>query len=134
MQVARQPRIIGPINRGFRSVPTPSSVADCKPGQDGSDGADGEDGLGITNISIIRGELICQFSDGTTKNLGVVAGKRGADGMDGTNGLDGTDGQNGPSGKDADIKTLRALVRLQKELALSVQAQNGGGRIRVVRE
>ena len=81
-------------------------------------------------MEIIDGELYVLYSDETLGNLGAVAG---ADGKDGTNGLDGTDGQNGLRGKDADISTIRAMVRLQKQLALSVQASNRGGRIRVTR-
>ena len=43
------------------------------------------------------GELIVEYSNGETENLGVVVG---ADGKDGTNGIDGVDGKDGKDGKD----------------------------------
>ena len=49
-------------------------------GQDGKDGTNGADGRGITNTEInANGELILTYSDGTTKNAGVVKGKDGTD-------------------------------------------------------
>ena len=50
-------------------------------GKDGVNGIDGKDGLGIVNAEISnKGELIITYTDGTSKNLGVVKGKDGKDG------------------------------------------------------
>lgn len=49
------------------------------------------------------GELVLTYTDGTSKNLGVVVGKDGVDGVNGVDGKDGTngkDGVNGTNGKD----------------------------------
>ena len=79
-------------------------------GINGTDGQDGKDGLGISSTSINEyGELVLEYTDGTSVNLGTVVGKdgqNGADGKDGINGQDGKDGidgingTNGTDGKD----------------------------------
>lgn len=55
------------------------------PGQDGAPGADGQkgaDGLGLAGAMIDRdGALVLTMTNGETKNLGVVVGKDGADGL-----------------------------------------------------
>lgn len=50
-----------------------------------------------------KGELLITLSDGTTINVGAVAGTDGKDGINGKNGADGkngTNGKNGVNGKD----------------------------------
>lgn len=50
-----------------------------------------------------NGELIVEYSNGETENLGVVVGtdgKDGTNGIDGVDGKDGKDGVNGTDGKD----------------------------------
>lgn len=49
------------------------------------------------------GELIIEYSDKTSQNLGLVVGKDGVDGKDGTDGKDGEDGKDGQDGKDGSI-------------------------------
>jgi len=47
-----------------------------------------------------NGELVVIYTDGTQKNLGVVKGENGKDGVNGANGKDGVDGIDGEDGKD----------------------------------
>lgn len=47
-----------------------------------------------------NGELIVEYSNKTTENLGVVVGKDGKDGIDGIDGKDGKDGADGKDGLD----------------------------------
>ena len=55
----------------------------------------------ITNTYINEnGELVVEYSDNSTQNLGVVVGKDGKDGIDGTDGIDGVDGKDGANGAD----------------------------------
>lgn len=53
-------------------------------GKDGRDGIDGKDGAGIGDLMIDRDHnLVATFTDGRTKQLGIVVGKDGRDGKDG---------------------------------------------------
>ena len=55
----------------------------------------------ITKTSINQnGELIVEYSNGLTQNLGVVVGKDGVNGINGVDGKDGKDGVDGKDGKD----------------------------------
>ena len=56
----------------------------------------------VTNNHVIENavEITVTYSDGTTKNLGSVAGRDGRDGKDGKDGLDGKDGKDGKDGAD----------------------------------
>lgn len=80
-------------------------------GQDGQDGADGEDGIGVTNTEINEaGELVITYSDGNSKNLGVIVGTDGADGTNGVDGQDGEDGQDGIGISKSEINDSGELV------------------------
>ncbi|MER7078125.1 MULTISPECIES: hypothetical protein [Bacteria] len=48
-----------------------------------ADGADGADGRGVTSTSIRGGQLIVTYSDGTTADVGPVAGQPGTPGAQG---------------------------------------------------
>lgn len=63
-------------------------VTNGKDGTDGKDGVDGKDGIGITS-SIINdnGELVINYTDGQTVNLGTIVGTDGENGADGKDGL-----------------------------------------------
>jgi hypothetical protein len=66
------------------------------PGNDGRPGADGADGAGIADLLIDRDHcLIATFTDGRTKNLGVVVGRDGERGEPGSDGRDGADADMG---------------------------------------
>ena len=57
--------------------------------------------VGIDNAEINEnGELVIFYSNGETKNVGVVVGEKGADGKDGVDGSDGVDGKDGVDGSD----------------------------------
>ena len=50
--------------------------------------------VGIDNAEINEnGELVIFYSNGETKNVGVVVGEKGADGKDGVDGADGNSSQ-----------------------------------------
>lgn len=66
-----------------------------------------KDGTGIAGAVLDHeGALILSFTDGSTKNVGLVVGRPGRDGMPGVPGRtgepgrDGVDGKNGPAGHD----------------------------------
>ena len=68
-------------------------------GKDGADGINGKDGVGVAGALIDRaGQLVVTLTDGTTRELGPVIGKNGADGADGAKGADGRDGEAGADG------------------------------------
>lgn len=54
-------------------------------------------GIADTEINEL-GELIITYTDGTSKNLGVIVGQNGKDGVDGKDGLDGEKGDKGDKG------------------------------------
>ena len=63
------------------------------PGPRGERGDDGFDGIGIAGGLIDRaGDLIITLADGSTRDLGTVVGRDGADGQPGPAGRDGLDG------------------------------------------
>lgn len=56
----------------------------------GQDGAPGEDGVSISSVSVEQsGDLLVNFSDGSTTNAGNVVGADGVDGLDGASVLSG---------------------------------------------
>lgn len=61
----------------------PTATLTPKDGKDGKDGAPGATGRGVTKFDKVNGELIVEYTDGTTQNVGSVVGK------DGTNGING---------------------------------------------
>lgn len=98
-------------------------------GKDGKDGINGKDSVSVTSASVnTDGQLVMNFSDGSSVNLDRVVGMNGSDGVSitkseinadgeleltysngqksnlgvviGANGTDGKDGQNGINGKD----------------------------------
>lgn len=51
------------------------------------DGVDGQDGRGVTTFDVSNeGNLIVNFTDGTSKDVGHIIGKDGIDGINGTDG------------------------------------------------
>lgn len=51
------------------------------------DGKDGSDGRGVTTFDVSdAGDLIVNFTDGTSQNAGHIVGKNGLDGIDGKDG------------------------------------------------
>ncbi len=70
-------------------------------GSKGKDGADGKDGRGIESVTTNdKGEVIVTYTDGTTDNLGPIAGPKGDQGAPGHDGDNGAPGRNGEDGKD----------------------------------
>lgn len=65
-------------------------------------GCDAKEPVGISSAGINEnGELVLQYTDGSTQNLGTVVGedgKDGANGLDGEKGKDGKDGEKGEKG------------------------------------
>jgi integrin beta 3 len=58
------------------------SVAAIPAPKDGRDGTDGEDGAGIADLVIDRvGNLVATFTDGRMKELGIIVGRDGTDGI-----------------------------------------------------
>ncbi|MGC4252439.1 MAG: hypothetical protein QM605_13515 [Sphingobium sp.] len=57
-------------------------------GEKGDPGRDGADGAGIADLIIDRsGNLVATFTDGRMKELGLIVGKDGRDGIDGKDGI-----------------------------------------------
>jgi hypothetical protein len=84
-------------------------------GEPGQKGADGRDGVGITGAIIDRdGALIFTMSDGSSKSVGVVVGKDGAQGLNGKDGADGINGRDGVGFDDIDV-TLEDGGRVRVE-------------------
>ncbi len=74
---------------------------DGEDGSNGKDGADGKDGRGIESVTTNdKGEVIVTYTDGTTDNLGPLAGPKGDQGEPGHDGDNGAPGRNGEDGKD----------------------------------
>lgn len=112
-------------------IPTPKDGADGiglqgdpgEPGRPGADAApvdvdaivsrvkaliptpkDGRDGIGAVDTVIDRdGHLIVTLSDGRLKDVGLITGKDGTDGI-------GQDGAPGRDGRDVDMEHVKALV------------------------
>ena len=75
-------------------------------GLDGKDGANGVDGVGAASALIDRnGDLVLTMTDGSSRRLGPVVGRNGADGNPGPAGKDGRDG------KDADPPDAAAIAK-----------------------
>jgi hypothetical protein len=67
-----------------------SRVAALPKAIDGAPGRDGKDGIGLAGAVLGRsGDLVVTFSDGATKELGVIVGKDGEPGLPGKDGRDG---------------------------------------------
>lgn len=90
-----EPVIKEMVASAIAEIPTP------KDGRDGRDGIDGRDGLSICSFVLQNdGHLIAVATDGSTKDVGLVAGRDGKDGRDGVDGKDGKDGAPGEKGRD----------------------------------
>ena len=77
------------------------TLGEDKPGTGSDTGSDSGTTNGVKDARINdAGHLILTFPDGTTKDLGKVTGKDGAEGKPGQAGADGKDGQAGADGKD----------------------------------
>lgn len=77
---------------------------DGKDGQPGRDGAKGETGHSVTSALISKdGCLVLTFSDGTTKEVGIVVGRDGRDGQDGI-------GRDGKDGASVDLNVVKSIV------------------------
>lgn len=77
------------------------TLGEDKPDTGSDTGSDSGTTNGVKDARINdAGHLILTFPDGTTKDLGKVTGKDGAEGKPGQAGADGKDGQAGADGKD----------------------------------
>lgn len=55
--------------------------------KDGKDGTDGQDGRGVTTFDVSNaGDLIVNYTDGSSENIGHIIGKNGIDGINGKDG------------------------------------------------
>lgn len=64
----------------------PTATLTAKDGVNGAQGATGPTGRGVTKFDKVNGELIVEYTDGTTQNVGSIVGKDGTNGIDGKNG------------------------------------------------
>jgi integrin beta 3 len=82
------------------------------PGENGMDGAPGRDGVGLAGAFINRsGELIVTLTDGSTRELGLIVGKDGAQGEPGTPGKDGLDGVGFDDLEMVDVSERMFMIR-----------------------
>lgn len=95
------------------------TLGEDKPGTGSDTGSDTGATNGVKDARINdAGHLILAFTDGTTKDLGKVTGKDGAegkpgtDGKDGQAGADGKDGNNGKEGRGIASVTTNAAGQL----------------------
>jgi hypothetical protein len=67
-----------------KAVAALPKAQDGKDGTPGKDGQDGKDAVGVADVLIARdGTLVATFTDGRTKNVGMVVGAKGEPGQDG---------------------------------------------------
>jgi len=62
-------------------------------GLTGQAGADGDDGISITDVTLVAGNLVIDFSNTSTTDVGNIQGPKGDIGLTGPAGADGADGQ-----------------------------------------
>ncbi len=102
--------------------------------ENGKDGRDGADGVGLTGALIDRsGSLVLTFSNGDTKEIGVVVGRDGKDGRDGADGEQGPAGfdlddfgvSQGDDGRTIELHFERGDLRVTRELELPVAIYRG---------
>lgn len=110
------------------------AVAALPKPENGKDGRDGADGVGLTGALIDRsGSLVLTFSNGDTKEIGVVVGRDGTDGRDGADGeqgpagfdLDDFDVSQGEDGRTIELHFERGDLRVTRELELPVAIYRG---------
>ena len=102
--------------------------------ENGKDGRDGADGVGLTGALIDRsGSLVLTFSNGDSKEIGVVVGRDGKDGRDGADGEQGPAGfdlddfgvSQGEDGRTIELHFERGDLRVTRELELPVAIYRG---------
>lgn len=92
-------------------------------GKDGAAGLNGKDGIGVMDAVLDReGRLVLTFSDGRTKDIGLIVGRDGLNGKDGMDGV-GVNGAPGRDGRDVDMEHVKALVL--SELSTWVRPKDG---------
>jgi hypothetical protein len=65
----------------------PTQTLQPQDGKDGKDGKNGLDGIGVTTFDVSdKGNLIVNFTDGSSKDIGHIVGKNGLDGVNGKDG------------------------------------------------
>ena len=92
---------VGQDGRNGESVVGPEGPEgdDGVDGSDGADGSDGTAGRGVRNMRLTEsGDVIVEYTDGTTQNFGPLIGPRGPEGPAGPQGEAGAPGPDGPPG------------------------------------
>ena len=69
-------------------------------GSTGSTGPTGTAGTGITTVSLVGGNLVLNYSNSSTQDVGNIQGPTGATGSTGPAGSNGTNGSDGADGAD----------------------------------
>jgi hypothetical protein len=77
---------------------TGSAGNDGANGTDGADGADGNDGVGVTAVNLVGGNLVLNYSNSSSQDVGLVQGPQGIQGATGSAGSNGTNGVSVSSG------------------------------------
>lgn len=81
---------IGSNNNWFIGNTDTGVLAKGANGKDGANGENGSDGVGISQTTINEnGELVIDYTNDNSSNLGVIIGKNGVDGKNGQDGKDG---------------------------------------------
>ena len=78
--------------------PTGAAGATGPAGSQGTTGTTGTAGIGVTGVSIVGANLVLNYSNSSTQDVGIVQGPQGATGPAGSNGSNGTNGTNITSG------------------------------------
>ena len=78
--------------------PTGAAGATGPAGSQGTTGTTGAAGIGVTGVSIVGANLVLNYSNSSTQDVGIVQGPQGATGPAGSNGSNGTNGTNITSG------------------------------------
>jgi integrin beta 3 len=107
LELETRPPVIGPAGaKGLDGLPG-SAGRDGQDGAPGPQGAPGRDGAGVADTFLDRaGHLLLTFSDGRTKDVGLVLGKDGTNGAAGAPGRDGLHGKDGTDGMTLDDAEL----------------------------
>ena len=67
-------------------------------GSAGADGSDGSDGVGVTAVNLVGGNLVLNYSNSSSQDVGLVQGPQGITGATGAAGTNGTNGVSVNSG------------------------------------
>ena len=87
-------------------------------GSTGSTGPTGTAGTGITTVSLVGGNLVLNYSNSSTQDVGNIQGPTGATGSTGPAGSNGTNGSDGADGADG--------VQLTDFSAVTISASGTG--------